>query len=266
MTTSIFPSRARTSWATGTGTAETAVQAVEIPSNVVEIVAVRGHVQATQGDPAESLIGVFKLTGDNFKNRPFEWFSEIGSAKLGAIDEVGYEREPRWWDCHLPVSGGTPIEVTYEPVDALANDGRASIDLKFSTERTGIPPRLRKCTRETATSPTTGEALSLTKVGSVVDFAWGLSTATVAADDPTAASIVVTCESLIGQQDISLNTMVHTIEATSGRALTSLQYVEIHMPSSNPTSRFTAALTSDTALTNAGQWFYSIGYIPTFME
>ena len=262
----IFTSRARTSWATGAGTAETAEQAVEIPSNVKEIIAVRGHVVATNGDPAESIIGVFRFVGDNFKNRPYEWFSEIGSGKVGAIDEVGYEREPRWWDCHLPVSAGSPIGVTYEPIDALANNGRASIDLKFSTQRTGMTPRLRKCTRETATSTTTGEALSLTKVGSVVDFCWGESTSTVAADDPVAASIVVTCESLIGQQDISLNTTIHTIEATSGVAKTSLQYAEIDMPSSNPTARFTAQLTQDVDLGTAGQWFYSIGYIPTSIE
>lgn len=257
----VFPTVPMTSTATGAGTAESAEVAITVPSRAVEIVATRGHVHATQGDPAESVFGVFKLKGQDFKYNPYEWFSEIGSAKLGAVDQSGYALEPKWWEAHLPVDPGSTIAVTYEPLDALANNGQFLAEILWSTARTGLPIRQRLCSRETASSTATGPTLTITGAARIVDFTVGNTASTVAADDPSNGRLTVVSSAFDEAQQMSLAFNIHTIEATSGVAQTCLFRREVDIPVSGDPAVITSSITVDTALTTASAYAYSIGYL-----
>lgn len=261
----IFTTR-KVAFATGTGTNETAEQDVPVPANAVELIATQGDVHVTQGDPAESIIGVFRLKGDNWQNNPYEWFSEIGSAKLGAIDQVAYDGEPRWWKANLPVKSNSTIKLTYEPLDALANNGMASAKFRWSSTRTGLPPTKRKCSREVATSTLTDASITLTDLGVVTALIFGVTATTVAADDPGDYSLSVECSALAEQQTIQSSTVIHSIEATTGIAKTALRYDPQDIPAKSANATFNATLTETTALGTAGTWFYAIEYIPTTVQ
>ena len=251
------------STATGTGTAEPADVTFTVPSNAVEIVATRGHVHATNGDPAESIAGVFKLKGQDFKWNPYEWLSEIGPAKLGAVDQTGYFTEPRWWKAYLPVTPSAQLAVSYEPVDALANNGQFKVDISWSSIRTGLAPVQRPASRETATSTSTGPSLTLSGAERLVEFCLGVSTSTVAADDPSNGKLQVVSGGLKDQQLLELTFNIHTIKATSGIALTTLMYDDVDIEfQSKESATFASTFTVDTVLGTAGQYWYSLGFIP----
>jgi hypothetical protein len=124
-------------FATGTGTAVTAVQNVTVPANAVELIAARMSVTAVAPAAAESVMGVGKLTGDNWQNNPWEMAAEIGAAHLGLINGP-IAAKPRWWSANLPVTPNAIIGFTYEPVDALADDGTCQPEFRWSNVRTGI--------------------------------------------------------------------------------------------------------------------------------
>ena len=261
----IYPLVPHDSIATGAGTAETAQTTFVVPSRAVEHVCVRLDVNATNGDPAESIAGIGKIVGQDWTQNPFEFSSEIGSAKVGAVDEVGYEREPRWWGSHLPTVPGATYADTYEPVDALANNGRYEIENVWSTLRgTGLPTR-RLFSRETSTgtaiATVAGVTLTLTGVRSLTDYSLGVSTSTVAADDPSDGRETLTSSGL-EQQQMSMNFNIHAIEATSGKALTSLRQREIDIAATGDPVVITSSFTVVTAHTTAGQFWHGIGYVP----
>lgn len=257
----VYPQRV-VSFATGAGTDETAEQTFTIPSNAVAIHKIRGHVHATQGDPAESIFGVFTLTGQDWKHNPYEWFSEIGPSKLGAVDQVGYPNEPRWWPVNLPVAPGGTIAATYEPLDALANNGRANVDVLWSTVGGEGEPTQRLCSRETATSTATGPTLTISGAAKMVDFTIGVAGSTVAADDPSDGRLDLTSSALVGQQTFGLSFNLHTIEATSGVEQTSLFSTMIDIDVDKDPAVVTSAITVTTALTTAAAYAYGLGYRP----
>ena len=78
----VFTTSPVTPFATGTTTAETAVQTFTVPSGVVELVSVRGLVTSEAPAPAEALAGVFAMGGQDWKHTPYEWFSEIGGPAI----------------------------------------------------------------------------------------------------------------------------------------------------------------------------------------
>ena len=251
-------------FATGTGTAETAEQTVPTPANAVELVGVRQIVDATQGVPAESIIGVGKIKGDNWQDNPYEWFSEISSAKLGAIDQVACYFEPRWWPANIPVIPNADIAYTYEPLDAQAANGKVAVQFLWSDVPSGIPRVHRKCSREIATTTTTNSEITLTDLGRLTNFYWGVSTAAVTADDPGDYSVSITSSALNKQQTFESITYIQTIEATTGVGVTTLMQnpLDISAKQGTTTATFAATLTETTALTAAGQWFYALEYVP----
>ena len=263
----VFITRGPDPFSSGTGTSETSTVSVQIPSNARSLVAVRGHASSVQGNPAEAIAGVFKITdggGGAFNSSPFEWFAELGNPKLGSVDQVGSPLEPRYWKANLPVIGSGTMNLSYEPLDVLANNGTVSADFVWSTEPTqGINSRKRICSRETATSSTTGESLQIQDMAVLTDITFLVTASTVGADDSGAYSLAVTSSSLNDQQTVSMNGMVHVIEGTSGVAQSVLQQRQISINASSPVARFTSTLSEHVALGTAGMWAYSIGYIPT---
>lgn len=264
----IFPTAAVVAFATGTGTDATASQTLTVPDNAVELVAVRGTLTSTAPNAAESGVGVFKIGGDNFVNNPYEWFSEILSAKLGLVDQHAPSHEERWWPANLPVKAGANLGLTFEPLDALAADGQATVDCKWSTKPTGVPPTKRLASRETASSTTTGPSVTLNDALRISEFTVVYTASTVAADDPSVARLTVTSSNLSEQQQLTQTAVIHGIEATSGVAKAFLTHADVDIEVSNPNAQtvFTSTITVSTALGTAGAYAYSIGYIPTAVQ
>ena len=264
----IYTTAAVTAFAIGTGTDATTAQTLTVPDNAVELVAVRGTLTSTAPNPAESGMGVFALGGDNFINRPYEWFSEILSAKLGAVDEHAADHEERWWPAFLPVKPGANFAATFEPLDALAGNGQATIDCKWSTKPTGMAPIKRLASRETASTTATGPSITLTDARKIIEYTVAYGAATVAADDPSVARLTVTSNNLLEVQSITQTAVIHGIEATAGVAVSRLVHSDVDIDIANPNGNtvFSSALTVDTALTTAAAYAYSIGYNPNSVQ
>ena len=254
-------------FATGAGTAETAAQAVSVPANAVELVAVKMAVAAGAPAPAESVMGVGKLKGDNWQNNPYEIAAEIGSAHLGAIGG-DWAAQPRWWKANLPVSPNSSIDFTYEPVDALADNGTCQPDFRWSNVRTGAQGVKRIFSREVATSTTVSTTVTLNDALSLTKGYFAVGAATVAADDPGNYSVTMESSGLQGQQTFQMGTTLHGIEATSGQEISYLEETPIDIGILKDVAQitFTATLTETTALGTAGQWMYGVEYVPKTIQ
>lgn len=249
--------------ATGTGTDATAVQTFTVPSPAVELIAARVHVVAEAPAPAEGVCGVVAFGGQDWKHVPFEFFSEIGGTHLGAINGNAYAVEPRWWRANLPVKAGSTIGVSYEPLDALADNGEWFIDCVWSSVRTGLPAVQRLCSRETSTATATGASITIPDPTSIVDFSFALVPGGVlVADEEVTARLTVNCGALNEIQQMSLGSAVHGIEATSGQSWTSLMKREIDIGLKSNPAVFTSSISVTSSPSNAGAYAYSIGYVP----
>jgi len=259
----IFPTSPVAPFATGTGVAESGQQTFTVPSGVVEMVAIRGHVTAEAPAPAEGMCGVFKVTGTDWKHTPYEFFSEIGGSNLGAIDGNAYAIEPRWWPARLPVKAGATIAVTIEMLDAMAGNAEALVDILWSTTRTGLPPVQRLCSRETASTSATGASITVTNASRLVDYTYAyVPGGVLVADEEVTSRLTVTSGALSEQQTMSLGNVVHGIEATSGQSWTTLMKADVDIPVRDDPAVFNASIAVTSASGNADAYAYSIGYIP----
>ena len=247
--------------ATGTGTDVTTIVTWVVPSGVAELVAVRGHVTSEAPAPAEGVCGVFAMGGQDWKYSPYEWLSEIGGSHLGAIDGCAYAVEPRWWEAHIPLKAGSTIGVTYEPLDALAANGEFLIDVVYASEPTGLQPVQRLCSRETASSTTTGASITISDAAVLVDFSYAFVPGGVlVADEEVTSRITVTSGSI--NRRLSLGNIVHGIEATSGQSWTTLMKREINIQVVTRPCIFNSSIVVTSSSTNADAYAYGIGYIP----
>lgn len=253
------------STSTGTGTDPTTAVTLKIPGTARELVSIRVNVHSTAPAPAESVTGVCSLTGKDWNNGDYEFFSEIGGSHLGAINGNPYAIAPRWWPCHQPVVPNGEIGLVWEGLDALAGNGSFKVSCKWSNQPTGLPRTNRKATRETPTSTSAGPALTLSGALKITEFTTAVSTSTVAADDPSSGSISITASNLMGQQTNELDYNIMGIEATSGIAWTTLNHADLDIdvnPGETNSVQFTSVLSEDVSLSTAGQWAYSVGYWP----
>src|SRR3990167_5328643 len=222
---------------------------------------------ATAPAPAESVMGIGKFKGDNWSNPPFEFAAEIGAAHLGAINGP-FAAQPRKWKANLPVTPNSTIDFTYEPIDALADNGRCSLLTQWSTVRTGLRGVKRIFSREIATSTTTDSSITIRDALRLTKAYFGVGAATVAADDPGDYSISIELTGVAEQPNIQLNTMLHGIEATSGMEISYLEETSVDLGLQPAVTQITptVTLTETTALTTAGQWFYGFEYIPRTIQ
>lgn len=251
-----------TRWATGAATAVTAFQTFTVPSGANFLAFVKGKVTSLVPAPAEGVGGIFSMGGQDWKHTPYEWPAAIGGNHLGAINGSTPMTEAQWWPCHLPIRPGSTIAVAYEPMDALAGNGEASFSCIYSSTQLGVA-RQRLFTRETANTATTGESITVTNAGSIVDFSCGMVPGgVVAADDPEVGRISATSGALVDQQTLRLDYVIHGIEATSGVSGTTLSKAEVDITVRDDPAVFSALLVEAIAPTNPGAWFYGIGYTP----
>ena len=258
----VFTTSPVTPFATGTSKTQTEIATFTVPSGVVELVSVRGLVTSEAPAPAEALAGVFAMGGQDWKHTPYEWFSEIGGNKLGAINGIP-SMEPRWWSAHLPVKAGSTIGVSYEALDSLSGNGEALIDCKWSTIPSGMAPIQRLCSRETASTTATGSSITISNAKILRDFTFAfVPSGVVVADEEVSARLTVNSGALAEQQTMSLSSIVHGIEATSGQNVTTLNKAIIDIPVRDDPAVFTSSIAITSASTNADAYAYSIGYQP----
>ena len=250
-------------FASGTGTAETAAQSVSIPADAVELISVQMWSTALAPAVAESVMGIGKLKGDNWSNPPYEIAAEIGSAHLSAIGGP-FASQPRKWPANLPVTPNSTVDFTYEPIDALADNGRASVKFKWSNVRTGQAGVKRIFSREVPTSTTTDSSVTIRDAASITKTYFGVGASTVAADDPGDYSITIELVGVMEHPTTQMNTQLIGIEATSGMEISYLEEETVDLTLQPSVSQITPAvtLTETTALGTAGQWFYGFEYVP----
>ena len=258
----IFVTSPVTPFATGTtGGTATADQTFTVPSGAVELVSIRGHITAEAPAPAEGLCGKFSLGGQDFKNRPFDFISEIGGNHLGSINGSAYAVQPHFWRANLPVKAGSTLGVNVTPIDSLAGNGEALIDVIWSTQETGLRPVQRLASTSTASTTATGSSITVVGASKVVDFTYAFVPSGVLVADEEASSILtVNSGALEGQQTISLGNIVHGIEATSGQSWTNLMRCLVDIPVRDDPAVFTSSIAVNSASTNADAYLYSIGY------
>lgn len=263
---SVFTTRLA-AFATGTGTAETAAQNVTVPADSRELISLQMWVTALAPAPAESVMGIGKLKGDNWVNPPYEIAAEIGSAHLGAIGGPWFA-QPRKWPANLPVSPNSTIQFTYEPIDALADNGQVSVKFKWSNVRTGAQGVKRVFSREVPTSTTTDSSVTLRDCLSITKLYFGVGASTVAADDPGDYSITIEMTGISEHPTSQMNTQLSGIEATSGLEISYLEEETVDLTLLPDVSQITpvVTLTETSALGTAGQWFYGFEYIPRSVQ
>ena len=208
-------------------------------------------------------MGIGKLKGDNWSNPPYEVAAEIGSAHLGAIGGP-FAPQPRKWPANLPVTPNARIDFTYEPIDALADDGWVSAKFKWSNVKTSQQGLKRVFSREVPTSTTTDSSVTIRDAASITKTYFGVGAATVAADDPGDYSITIEMTGIMEHPTTQMNTQLIGIEATSGLEISYLEEETVDLTLQPQVSQITPAvtLTETTALGTAGQWFYGFEYVP----
>ena len=257
------------SFATGTGTAQSTVQTLKVPSSARELVAIRGNLLNTAPAVAESMAGVFSISGKDSKIGMYEFFSEVGGSKLAAINGTPYTHEARWWPVNQRVTPNSELGFSIEMLDALAGNGSCTVDCLWSNieqPAEAFPPINRRCSRETSTASSTGEQITLSGARKITGFSFAVAGSTIAADDSFSAQITLNSGNLDITQTVVQNVEVHSIEATSGQAVAYLKTVNVDLDVSatmESSVTFSASLNEEVALTNAGFWAYAVEYIPT---
>jgi len=252
-----------TGFATGTGTDATALQTLTVPSNAHYLVSIKAEVHSTAPAPAESLTGIVSLTGLDWQNSDYQFFTEIGGSHLGAINGNPYYQSARFWKAYQPVTPNSQIGVTYEPLDAEAGNGFVQILAKWSDTDLGKAPVNRKATTETSTSTSTIPSLTLSGCQRITELTFAVSSSTISGDDPASYILEVNSGNLVGQQTIQAIANLHGIEATSGQEVTYLNQNEVSIDvnrSMTNSVTFNGTVTESVALGTAGQYAYSIGY------
>jgi len=263
---SVFTTRLA-AFSTGTGVAETGAQTVSVPADAVELISMKMWVTATAPAPAESVTGIGKLKGNNFNNPPYEVAAEHGAAHLGAINGP-FAAQPRKWEAHAPVTPGTDLDFTYEPMDILVDNGAVSALFKWSNVRTPLPMKKRIFTREIATTTTTNSSITLRDALVITKAYFGVTASTVAADDPGDYSVTFEMTGVAEHSQIQMNTQLIGIEATSGMEISYLEEEELDLHLQPSVTQITpaATLTETTALGTAGQWYFGFEYIPRTVQ
>jgi hypothetical protein len=253
--------------ATGTGTARTSINSsFNVPSKAREWVGDWSFVTAEAPAPAESIIGVWDLTGTDFNHRPMEHPSQVGGAHLGNINGIATDAMA-YWSKHIPLVGTESIDVGYEPCDAQAGNGQAGMIVAFDTVRSGRNTIYGLSTREKATGTAAGQVtadnLDVKNALQNVEVFAAVTGAAVTADEQTVGSIEMRSTAWDPIQSINFFMEPgHAIEATSGQSVTHgpirLPYDAVYTSRS---ATVEATYNLETALTAAGQFIHGIRYI-----
>jgi len=263
-----------------------------VPSGAVELISIRGHATCEAPSVAEGLLIKFSLSGQDFRNTPYDFFSELGGSKLGVVGGCGYNVEPRFWRANLPVKAGSTIAVNSTSIDSVAGGTEALIDCLWSDQPTGLRPVQRLASTGTASSTSTGSSICLwsdqptglrpvqrlastgtassTSTGSsitlsgglrVVDMAYAyLPGGVVVVDEETTSRLTLNSGGFAGQQTISMGNVTHAIEQTSGQIKANLMRCNLDIPIRDDPAIVTSSVNVSSSSTNDDSYLYALGF------
>ena len=254
-------------FATGTGTSVTAVQTFTVPSGMNYLAWAQAEAVPLAPAVAEGVGGVVAFAGRDWAHTPSEFFVEIAGTRLEATWGQMQITEPRWWPFHSQVRPGSTIGITYEPLDALADNGELAFNVLWSPDKSGDHVQ-RLCSRETASTTATGESITISGGAVINDYSVAfVPGGAEAADDPMGGRH--TAKSGAFQfPELTLAYEQPGIEATSGSSQPWLNVVgfgdtpPLNIPITKETAVITSSLVTDTTSDNADAYAYGIGYRP----
>ena len=240
---------------------ETSVQTFTVPSAAREIVSIRGHIVAEAPSAAEGLACKFSLAGQDFRNRPYNFLSEIGGNHLGSIGGSPYAVQPHFFRANLPCQPGSTIGVSATPLTSLTGNGEALIDVVWSTKPTGLRPVQRLASSATASSTASGGSITVVDAHKIVDLCYAyIPDGVLVADEEVTSRLTLNSGALEEIQQLSLGNAVHGIEATSGISWTNLMRCNVDILVRDNPCVFTSSLALQSSSTNADRYLYSVGY------
>jgi len=232
-----------------------------VPSGAVELISIRGHATCEAPSVAEGLLIKFSLSGQDFRNTPYDFFSELGGSKLGVVGGCGYNVEPRFWRANLPVKAGSTIAVNSTSIDSVAGGTEALIDCLWSDQPTGLRPVQRLASTGTASSTSTGSSITLSGGLRVVDMAYAyLPGGVVVVDEETTSRLTLNSGGFAGQQTISMGNVTHAIEQTSGQIKANLMRCNLDIPIRDDPAIVTSSVNVSSSSTNDDSYLYALGF------
>jgi len=146
---SLFSSRTAFA-AGGVATAPTTLESHDIPDAAKTFIGWRPDEVIDDAAAGEGVGSVFSISGENYKSQPQE---VPGPVATSILTTGGYmDSQSEYFDVFAKVSGGEAIDVIIEPLDAVAGNRRAAVELWWSEARVPFPVIFSQSTRETAVS------------------------------------------------------------------------------------------------------------------
>jgi hypothetical protein len=253
--------------ALGTGTDEAVISSsYKVPTSARNLMAIMPLVHTTAPAAAESVFVVVGIRGTDFKNQPFEIFAPIGGSHLGTIGG-NIVRDPRWHQMNYKLTGNETFTIYAEALDAMAGNARIGMNFLYSdVAPSGRQPPIKSiCSRETAvgTAATTfgGTAVTIQNGLRVISLEAAVTGSTVTADEPLSAHLNLNSTGFTPVNDVDVEMIADTIEATSGIQICYPTKAPIDVKIKGSTIQIVPTFTNRLALTAAGQGGFCLKYI-----
>jgi hypothetical protein len=165
----IFYDRIR-SGAMGTAATRASISTTyQIAQRAQELVAIRPTAIPSATIAAKAYIAEFDIAGQNYSYQPQNVFGQIGAANLGAITAPAMNAND-WYRVYAPVKAGDSYDWGVTPQQAIAANGRAFVDLMYSSTPPSEPVIYSvQSGINTLTAATTGDipGTSITATGAI---------------------------------------------------------------------------------------------------
>lgn len=252
----------------GTATAEATLEQHRVPDAARMLIGWRPVEYAADQAVAESMVSVFSIAGGNYNYQPQEVICGcIGDSILAT---GGILQQPsEYYDVFAPVSGGEQIDINIEPLDAIAGNRRASVELWWSDIRIPVPVIRSKCSREVATGTAagavSGTSLDITNTHQLIEVGGVISHAAHTVEEEAWASCKLICT---GWKPIqTLKFLLEpagaiadlTVDENTTLAILARRATRLFFKTDRAT--VTCEFDMDVALTNAGQLAHYLRWI-----
>ena len=240
------------------------------PSNSSTLIATRVSVGNVAPAAGESSTILARFSGNNWNLGSAEFIVNSGYSKLGTVNGTASSNQDDWVYWNLPISqlAGNTIDVSGELIDAVAGGLVMGVDFLISSEPLSNGNPINRATSSaTSTATETGPNLSLAGCQTLVEISGIYSPAVIAADNFAGGILEINSSSFQSQQTCSTLINVHSIEATSGVAVSNLSKINVDIPvtpgKTNSVSLTSRLTQGSNTLTNNGLWLFGVGYNPT---
>ena len=240
------------------------------PSNSSTLIATRVSVGNSSPSAGESSTILTRFSGNNWNLGSAEFIVNPGYSKLGTVNGTASSNQDEWTYWNLPISqlAGNSIDVSGELVDAVAGGLLMGVDFLISSEPiSNGQPVNRAVSSSTSTATETGPTVTLAGCQKLVELTAVYCPAVIAVDNFAGGILEVNSSSFQSQQTCSTLISCHSIEQTSGVAVSNLSKVSVDVtttPGKTNSVSLTSRLTQGSnTLTNNGVYIWGVGYNPT---